>query len=153
VVETHGDPNQQQAAFSALYGTVYALKFQLKKAGRDFKIAAPRARWPDAHLKPRDQWTGLWALPIPEGVDEQDLKQRDPRLPVRVEDWQYGTVAELLHIGPYSAEAPAIAALHQFIEQSGYEIAGSHEEEYLTSPDAKTQKTLLRCPVRRRVVG
>ena len=153
VVETLGDPNQQQAAFSSLYGTVYALKFQLKKAGRDFKMGAPRARWPDAHLKPKEQWTGLWALPIPEGIDEQDLPQKEPRLPVRVEDWEYGTVAELLHVGPYTTEGPTIAALHRFIEESGYEIAGSHEEEYLTSPHATKQKTRIRYPVRRRTAG
>ena len=36
----------------------------------------------------------------------------------------------------------------EFIAASGYEIAGPHEEEYLTQPDAKQMKTIIRYPVR-----
>ncbi len=44
----------------------------------------------------------------------------------------------------------SIERLHKFIAESGYEIAGTHEEEYLTSPDAKVQKTLIRYPIRKK---
>jgi hypothetical protein len=79
------------------------------------------------------------------------LPQPDPDVAVNVETWDYGgTVAEILHIGPYSAEGPTIERLHTFIAESGYEIAGTHEEEYLTSPKAKVQKTMIRYPVKKR---
>ena len=150
VVVSKGDPNVVgEQVFPALYGAVYTLKFALKKAGKeDFKVSGLRARWPDAHLLPKDQWTAYWALPIPDGTTELPKKVPEPE--VTIEVWQYGTVAEILHIGPYSEEGPTVEMLHKFIEESGYEIAGVHEEEYLTRLDAKNQKTIVRYPIRRK---
>jgi len=71
-----------------------------------------------------------------------------PEVEVKIETWQYGTVAQILHIGPYKDEGPTVERLHHFIKDSGYEIAGTHEEEYLASPKAKVQKTLIRYPVK-----
>ncbi|MEW6034096.1 MAG: GyrI-like domain-containing protein [Chloroflexota bacterium] len=149
VVKTVGDPNVvAEQAFPALFGSVYALKFALKKKGIDFKVRPPRARWPDAHLVPKDQWVGLWGLPIPE--DTTTLPKKDPAVSVQVERWDYGTVAQVLHIGPYAEEWPTVQRLHAFITDKGYEISGVHEEEYLTTPRAKVQKTIIRYPVRKR---
>ncbi|HEX6606310.1 MAG TPA: GyrI-like domain-containing protein [Chloroflexia bacterium] len=149
VVYTRGDPNSAGPdMMPALYGAVYNLKFALKKQGRDFKVAKLRARWLDAHLVPRDQWQGVWALPIPD--DTTELVQKKPGIEVKIETWEYGTVAQILHRGPFSTEGPTVARLHAFIEETGYEIAGPHEEEYLTTLDAKNQKTLIRYPVRKK---
>ncbi len=140
-----GDPSVVgEQIFKPLYGVVYTLKFDLKKQGKEtFKVSGLRARWPDAHLVSRDQWTAYWALPIPE--DTQSLPKKSPDdAEVGVATWEYGTVAQILHIGPYSEEGPTVAALHKFIEDSGYRIIGDHEEEYLTSPKAKVQKTVIR---------
>ena len=148
VVITHGDPNVVGAqAMPALYGAAYTLKFALKKQGRAFKVAALRARWPADLGTPADQWTGIWGLPIPD--DTTELVQKTPGVEVVIQTWEYGTVAEILHLGPYSEEPPTIARLHEFIAASGYEIAGVHEEEYLTMPGVKVQKTLIRYPVRK----
>jgi hypothetical protein len=90
-----------------------------------------------------DQWTAHWALPIPD--DTQTLPKKSPDDPdVAIAIWEYGTVAQVLHLGPYSEEGPTIAALHKFIGESGYRIIGEHEEEYLTSPKAKVMKTIIR---------
>jgi len=150
VVDSKGDPNVVgEQVFPALYGAVYTLKFSLKKAGKeDFKVTGLRARWPDALLLPKDQWTAHWGLPIPEDTTEVPKKVPEPE--VRVEVWEYGEVAEILRIGSYTEEGPTIQKLHQFIEESGYRIAGDHEEEYLTRPDAKVQKTVIRYPVRQK---
>jgi len=43
-----------------------------------------------------------------------------------------------------------VERLHQFIEENGYQIAGDHEEEYLTTPDAKNPKTIIRYQVRKK---
>jgi hypothetical protein len=67
-----------------------------------------------------------------------------------VETWAYGTVAQVLHLRPYDQEQPTIEKLHQFIAEQGYELAGPHEEEYLSRPDAKVVKTLIRYPVRKK---
>ena len=133
----------------ALYGSVYTLKFDLKKKGQPtFKVSGLRARYPDAHLVPKDEWTHIIGLPIPE--DTTSLPQKVPNTEVKIEQWEYGTVAQILHLGPYDQEYTTVECLHQFIEENGYEIAGLHEEEYLTSPDAKVIKTIIRYPVKKK---
>lgn len=150
VLTTKGDPNQvMEKAMPALYGSVYTLKFQLKKSGMVFKVGKLIGRWPDAHLLPKDQWTGIWGLPV--AADTAELPQKIKDYPVQLELWEYGTVAELLHVGSYNEEGPSIERLHKFIEENGYEICGTHEEEYLTTPKAKVMKTIIRYPVKKKV--
>ena len=152
VVHAVGDPTEVvQKVFPALYGATYGLKFALKKDGVAYKIEPPRARWfggPDWATLPRDEWESAWAIPVPEGTTE--LVQKDPATPVVVETWEYGTVAQVLHVGTYADETPTIELLHTYIGQQDYEIAGPHEEEYLSRPDAKEPKTVIRYQVRRR---
>jgi len=152
VVYTKGDPNKvAEKAIPALYGAVYKLKFGLKKKGVTFKVGKLRARWPDAHLLPKDQWTGVWGLPVPE--DTTCLPQKVPEVEVKLETWNYGKVAQILHFGSYSEEEPTVKKLHEFIFKNGYEIAGVHEEEYLTTPKAKMQKTLIRYSIKKKSSG
>jgi len=133
----------------ALFGSVYTLKFDLKKEGLPtFKVSGLRARYPDAHLMPMENWTIITGLPIPE--DTTSLPQKVPGIEVKLETWQYGTVAQILHIGAYDQEQPTVERLHRFIADSGYEIAGVHEEEYLTNPDAKVIKTTIRYPIKKK---
>ena len=133
----------------ALYGSVYTLKFDLKKKGLPtFKVSGLRARYPDAHLLPMEQWTHIIGLPIPE--DTTSLPQKVPGVEVKLETWKYGTVAQILHLGAYDQEGPTVERLHKFIKDNGYEIAGVHEEEYLTTPDAKVPKTIIRYAVRKK---
>lgn len=143
-VTSKGDPNVVgEQIFKPLYGAVFTLKFDLKKKGLEpFKVEPLRARWSDAHLLPKDQWTAHWALPVPD--DTEILPQKVPDAPVALEVWEYGTVAQILHIGPYSEEGPTVAALHQFVEENGYRLIGDHEEEYLTKPTSKVVKTIIR---------
>ena len=144
VVHAKGAPGNVFAEFMpALYGSVYTLKFDLKKKGLPtFKVSGLRARYPDAHLAPKEQWTIILGLPIPE--DTTSLPQKVPGIEVKIEQWQYGTVGQILHLGPYDHEYATVMRLQRFIEDSGYEIAGVHEEEYLTSPDAKVMKTIIK---------
>ena len=146
VVYMKGDPNKVMPQFlPALYGSVYKLKFELKKKGIEFKVDKLRARWPNAHLAPKDEWIGICGLPIPE--ETTSLPQKTQITEVKIEQWGYGTVAQILHIGPYSEEIATVERLHGFIAGNGYKIAGVHEEEYLTKPEAKTRKTIIRYPI------
>lgn len=150
VVHTAGDPNELgETVFKALYGAAYTLKFDLKKQGIEFKMEPPRARWfagADWKEVPREQWEAAWGLPVPDGTT--DVPQKVPEHPVVVETWAYGTVAQILHLGPYADEEPTIDRLHGFIAEQGYEICGPHEEEYRSMPGAKVQKTVIRYQVR-----
>ena len=74
---------------------------------------------------------------------------------LKLETWEYGEVAEILHIGSYATENPTVEKLHQFITESGYEIVGPHEEEYLKGPgmfgkgNPDKYQTIIRYPVAR----
>ncbi len=146
-----GDPNHVEEYFNALYGTAYGTKFKVyKPQGKVMAFGKLIGRWPDAHLKPKNQWTGIWGLPVPNFVTQDDLIQKDPTLPVKVETWEYNEVAHVLHKGSYADEGPTVELLHRFIKDNGYEIEGnSHEEVYLTSPDAKDQKTIIRYKIKK----
>jgi effector-binding domain-containing protein len=95
-------------------------------------------------------------MPVPDSVTALPSKGPEAGLEVALATWEYGEVAEILHVGPYSAEEPTVARLKSFIAERGYEIAGAHEEEYLRGPgmlfagDPGSYLTLIRYPVRRR---
>jgi hypothetical protein len=154
VVHTRGDPNETgPKVIPALYGAVYTLKFANKRNGHDFKVEPLRARWLGSHLDDDGQlvgnpegWEGAWALPVPEGTTE--IHSKDPSVPIAIEKWSYGTVAQILHEGSYREESPTVARLLAFIAANGYEVVGPHEEEYLTRPDAKVPKTIIRYEIR-----
>jgi hypothetical protein len=148
VVHTVGEPRTTaNRALPALYAAVYHLRSLLKREGQGFKIEHLRARWPDAHLVPKEHWHGAWALPVPEGAEP--LPQRKPGVLVERERWEYGMVAEIVHVGSYEDEGASVRQLHAFIAEQGYEIAGPHEEEYLTTRRARVQRTVIRYAVRR----
>jgi hypothetical protein len=136
-------------ALPSLFGAVYALRFELKKAGLPiFKVSGLRARYPDAHLVPVDEWTHVIGLPVPDNT--VILPQKVGGLPVKVENWKYGTVAQVLFLGTYDKEGVAVENLLHFIVDNGYKIIGVHEEEYLTRPDAKIPKTMIRYRVKKK---
>ena len=151
VVHTVGDPTVVvQRAFPAFYGAAYKLKFALKKEGVEYKVPPPCARWfggPEWATLPRETWEAAWAIAIPDGTTE--VVQKDPETPVAIETWEYGTVAQVLYIGSYAEETATILQLHEFIAEQGYEIAGPHEEEYQSRPEAKNPKTVIRYQVRK----
>ena len=124
VLESRGDPAE---AAPDLVPRLYAAA----------RTPAPiRARWPNAHLAPKAEWIGRWALPIADGVTELEG--------ALVEDWEYGQVVEIVREGPYETEPESIAKLQAFVTEQGLELVGPHEEEYLTPPDAVPQLTLIR---------
>jgi hypothetical protein len=133
----------------ALYGSVYTLKFDFKKrALPTFKVGALRARYLDVNLVDKENWNIYIGLPVPE--DTSELPQKIPSVKVNLETWEYGNVAQILHLGAYDEETIDIKRLLLFIEEKGYEIIGVHEEEYLTKPDAKVVKTIIRYPVKKK---
>jgi len=149
VVMGRGSPSRVfPEVLPALYGSVYALKFDLKNRGLEsFKVTAPRARYPDLDLRPKEDWLIVAGIPVPDDTDR--LPQKKPGIEVKVQRWEYGTVAQVLHLGPYDHEQGSVERLKEFVEASGYEIVGPHEEEYLSRPDARTIKTVVRYRVKR----
>lgn len=151
-VTSVGDPNNVMESYmKALYGAAYWAKMKVYKPKNIIMpLGKLAARWPDAHLKSKDQWTGVWGVAVPDYVTEKDLIQKDPKIKVIVDVWKGGEYAEILHLGKYTEEGPTVQRLHDCIKESGYELAGPHEEEYLTKPDAKNMKTVIRYLVKKK---
>ena len=79
-------------------------------------------------------WKGAAAIPVSQKIREVNSGKGTGGLKAELGEWKYGEVAEILHIGPYEKEAPTVNRLLQFVEDSGYDIAGPHEEVYLIGP-------------------
>jgi hypothetical protein len=129
VVTAKGDPNEvANKAFSLLFKTY----FKIPGISKSMQVA-PRARW-EGDMNVKSSWTGYYAMPVPAETKALPEVTSESGLTVELASWQYGDVAEILHVGPYNEETPTIERLHQFIKQQNYEIIGLHEEEYVKGP-------------------
>lgn len=152
VVTATGDPDAVGGEAIGLLMSTYFRLDGVPKSGPD--VPAPRARWPLGSDTPRDQWVGVYAMPVPETVTALPDGVSKGDLTVELTTWEYGEVAEVLHVGPYETEESTVSGLHDFIARGGYEIAGDHEEEYLRGPgawfagDPAAYLTLIRYAVR-----
>jgi len=106
IVEAKGDPSVvAKDAFGKLFNTFFKLP--------GVKMAPPRGRWLGDLTGPKEDWVGLYALPLPESVTSLPADMEG----VKIEEWEYGEVAEILHIGAYSEETPTIEKLNAFIRK------------------------------------
>ncbi len=123
-VRAIGDPN---IVGGEAFGALFKRHFQLKRSAKNLALTAPRARGPRLPETTRAEGTGIYGMPIPKTVSA--LPEQDSRAAIKVEltMWEYGEVAEILHIGPYAEGRATIEKLHAFIEKRGYEIIGPHE--------------------------
>jgi len=127
-VEVPGNPDEMTGAVGELYKAYFKSKFKNKK------MVPPKARWPKPFETPINEWVGIWALPVPEEINNVP-EIKNSRYQIKIGCWDYGKVAEILHIGPYEKEIPAIEKLKKFIESNNYEvIPDTHEEEYIRGP-------------------
>jgi hypothetical protein len=105
------------------------------------------------------RWTLM--LRLPEPVDEGAVEEARTEAArkkdlaaiadVRVEMFDEGTAAQVLHFGPYSQEPATIETLREFIAEQGRAAKGRHHEIYLSVPGRtkpERMKTILRQPVR-----
>ena len=85
---------------------------------------------------------------------EQVAGKKNPKLlsRVRFESYDEGRAAQVMYVGPYSNEGPAIERLHAFIDEQGGSLEGTdlhHHEIYLNDPrrtDPSKLKTVIRQP-------
>jgi hypothetical protein len=171
MIDGHGDPNtaqEYQEAIEALYAVAYALKFTSKKEkGMDYVVPPLEGLWWAENMEAfttedKSAWDWTMMIMQPEWVTrdmfEKALKQVEKKkdLPalskLRLEAYHEGLSVQILHIGPYDAEAPTIAGMHAFAAENGYQLAGKHHEIYLGDPRRvapEKLKTVLRQPIRK----
>jgi hypothetical protein len=170
MIDGHGDPNtsaEYTDALQALYPVAYNLKFASKALGRDFTVMPLEGLWwaddPAAFTTARDKSQWSWTLMImqPDWITEElfdaavaKVGAKDaPRSlgALRLETLNEGRCVQTLHLGPFDAEGPTLARLHdEIIPARGLRMRGTHHEIYLsdlrrTAPSRL--RTILRQPV------
>jgi hypothetical protein len=170
-IDGSGDPNTSsdfRTAVSALYATSYPVVMSLKKGGRgQLKVRPLEGLWwaedlgafdptnPDRsswqwHLmirQPDEVSTEIYQMALAKAVKKvgEDVADR-----IQIERFDEGRCAQLMHRGPYAAESPNIARLHEFIRSQGLRLRGHHHEIYLSDPRRSAperMRTVLRHPV------
>jgi hypothetical protein len=174
MVDGTGNPNtsqEYQEVLEALYGVAYALKFLIKKElALDYTVMPLEGLWwtPDMRefsVEHKESW--LWTMMImqPEEVvvtlferaraQVQSKKPSTALAKLRLAKFNEGLSAQIMHLGPYAAEAPTIARLHAYIREQGYTFDGTvqkHHEIYLSDPRRaapEKMKTVIRQPMQR----
>lgn len=148
VVYARGTPEEVfPRVLPDLYGSVRSINFELERKGSPtFEVGGLRTRYPDAHLVPYTEWTYVIGLPIPRTV--RSIPQRIGGIEIKLETWEYGTVAQILQSGKDNPDKDLVDCLHRHIIDNGYEIVGVHEEEYLMDTDGKNTGTIFRYRIR-----
>ena len=170
MIDGRGDPNISplfQESIQALYALSFGLKFTLKKekavdypvmpieglfSGEGvewFKAKRQDWRWTLMILQP-SVVTRTWVERIRALTLEKGKAPAAAR--VRFEPFREGRSVQIMHIGPYSAEAPTIARLHDFMRSHGWIANGRHHEIYLGDPRRSAPeklRTVVRQPVRK----
>lgn len=163
-----GDPNGPGFAegIGALYGVAWTIKMRKKKEGAEYTVAPLEGLWwtPDqspltvGSPKASFRWTALIRTPdfitaadVEAAVSELLRKGKPESVRrVRLERLEEGECVQVLHVGPYSAEAPTIEGLHAFAAAQGRELRGRHHEIYMSDPrrvPPERLKTIIRQPV------
>lgn len=170
-ISGHGDPNtapQYASALQALYPVAYALKFASKSDGHDYVVPPLEGLWWAGDMgaftseRNKDLWHWVMMIYTPSWITSAALDdartiatRKDPTR--RVDDVTIVTLTEglciqTLHIGPYDAEGPTLARMHDDeIPSRGLAMTGRHHEVYLGDPRRSAPdrlRTILRQPVR-----
>ncbi len=168
-----GDSPGFQEAVQALYGVSYTLKFTLKKRKTnpiDYPVMALEGLlWLtegdvfDINIK--DNWSYTLMIMQPDVITQEIFEEArmqvrrkrgdSPALSkLRLEYFEEGLCAQVMHIGPYATEPATIERMREFMNENGYRdsvgLGGRHHEIYMGDPrkaDPSKLKTVLRHPI------
>jgi len=170
MIDGRGDPNTSEEyaqGVAALFSVSYTAKFAMKKGAEKMDYAV----MPLEGLWWADDWSAFvagdkanwnWTMMIlqPSFVPDEaiygaiaDIRKKKNLAGVdklRLEEFSEGKCAQILHIGPFSAEGPTIEKLHEDILSYG-RLAGKHHEIYLSDirrAEPTRWKTILRQPMK-----
>lgn len=170
MVDGEGDPNTCDAyrdALATLYPVAYKVKALCRAQGEDHTVMPLEALWwaddmaafTTAREKSRWAWTVMIMMPgtVTPGVveaarDAVRAAGRGPSLDaLRLETLDEGLCVQTLHVGPYDAEGPVLARMHdEHVAARGLRMRGRHHEIYLGDPRRTAPerlRTILRQPV------
>ena len=169
MIDGVGDPNtsvEYADAVAALYSIAYGLRAAVKTATGDAYTVMPLEGlwWADDmamfSVDGKGDWKWTMMICLPPVVTEELFDEVAPAVIhkkklasgdlVRFEAFAEGPAAQIMHFGPYAAEAPTIERLHAFIAAQDRDLSGKHHEIYLTDPRRvapEKNRTIIRQPV------
>jgi hypothetical protein len=170
MVDGAGDPNtaqEYQDSIEVLYAVSYTLKFMIKKEKEiDYGVMPLEGLWWTEDMtrfsvenKDIWKWTSIIMQTeyitqdfVNEALEQVKKKKNPPALSkVRFENLHEGLSAQVMHVGPYSAEGQTVEKIHNFVKESAYELRGKHREIYLSDPRKSApekMKMVIRQPVK-----
>lgn len=169
-IDGHGDPNTDPAyaeALQTLYPAVYGVRAGFKgRTGQAWVVGPLEALWsaddPATFTnRSKSEWDWTLLIPVPGAITEEDIAAglasaaaRKPDVPIaRVHalTLHEGRSLQILHVGSYDDEGPALARLHhELMPAGGLTFNGRHHEIYLNDPRRvapEKLRTILRQPV------
>jgi hypothetical protein len=171
MIDGQGNPNTSREyveSIQALYSASYTLKFKIKKElAVDYPVMASEGLWWMDDMREfsavrKDDWKWTMMIMQPEivtpglfsqAIDQAAKKKEQPALSrLRLDAYHEGLASQIMYFGTYADEGPAIARLHQFIEESGHIRFGKHHEIYLGDPRRvapEKLRTVIRQPMRK----
>ena len=177
-VRGSGDPNIEGGDYKAAIELLYAIAFTIKMSKKgdhqiegyfDYVVPPLEGFWWQDGLNGIDyahkedfHWISVIRLPdfVTENdfrwaVDEAAKKKKQAFSKVEFLTVEEGLCVQCMHIGPYDDEPATVSAMHEFMEQQGYELDITnkrlHHEIYLS--DARRVapeklRTVIRHPIR-----
>ena len=178
-VSGSGDPNEPDGCYSQALSLLYSLTYTIKmspKAGVDidgyfaYRVPPLEGLWWQAggeiDQSRKQDFHFISMIRQPDFVTKEvfdwacaQARRKRPELDfskATLESYHEGLCVQMLHRGPYDAEAETLAVIHDFMQQQGLvrDIgpARRHHEIYLSDPrrtKPERCRTVLRIPVKR----
>ncbi len=152
MIDGQGDPNTSEAfkdATEALYSLSYTIKFMIKQGAMaiDYGVLPLEGLWWADDMETFDidnkqDWKWTLMIMQPNLVSKELVKQATDLVryksnpaalsKIRFESYDEGEVAQIMHLGPFSEEGPAVEKVHEYIASQGFKRNGKHHEIYLS---------------------
>ena len=169
MIDGDGDPNNSKKysnAVEALFSVSYTLKFMVKKGhlAIDYSVMPLEGLWWADDMstfstddKSNWKWTMMIMQPsfithdmVETAIADVAKKKSPPSIDLlRFEELSEGICGQILHVGPFSEEGPAIETVHTYIDTRGA-LRGKHHEIYLSDirrAAPANWKTIIRQPM------
>jgi len=152
-VLSHGDADDiGEIVFPVLIRLYHKLR-HVPKYGR--RMPFPMARWSNIPGERNSNVTCRAAIEVPETISALPDVNIPEDVICSITTWEYGKVAEILHVGPQNDRQRTLEHLERFILEQGMTRADLwHEEVYIRGPfgffhgDPASFRTLIRWHIR-----
>lgn len=177
-VRGKGNPNEENGDYKSTIGLLYAIAYTIKMSYKGshkiegfFQYVVPPLEgfwWQEntkgMNYERKDDLCFISLIRLPDFVTEDDfrwaieeatLKKKQDFSRVEFFTYDEGICVQCMHIGSYDDEPTTVDLMHQYMDESGYELditdTRYHHEIYLSDPrkcHASKLKTVIRHPIK-----